>query len=347
MMNRALWTGVLAVLWASVAAAEPVVRVDCSRGEGINRALSRSPHEESLVVEIRGMCEENVVVARDRVTLRGSDPASDGIRALRGGDTLDAALTVKAELVTVENLTLTGGSSGLLASGVTLPFLTVRNSRLQGNASYGALLEGSSLVQFEDSSFSSNRTNAGAFDTSNFRCLRCTLSGDPASSGPNVLAFGDAYLLIAESQLTNGGVAAGGLTLIVDSSIAATPAGAALTAATPSRGSITRVQLTGPVTLREGANLRLFGVTQVLAAGSNLVEDGSFLRVGDASPAAGGPPSIASSLAGFSLRSFSNLSLTQTSRIDGSLSCSLGANAACVNPSRVSGTSNCAACPKP
>ena len=56
--------------------------VDCSKGDSITTAIERNPDAESVLVEIRGVCTEAVVIRRDNVTLRGADPAMDGVRGL-------------------------------------------------------------------------------------------------------------------------------------------------------------------------------------------------------------------------------------------------------------------------
>src|SRR5712691_11791438 len=91
---------------AHSAAARPVrVRVDCDRGERIRAALRRSADE--LVIEVRGMCDEDVLVERDKVTLHGASPDRDGIRSTLSG--AHAALMLRrSHDVVVENLKLTG-----------------------------------------------------------------------------------------------------------------------------------------------------------------------------------------------------------------------------------------------
>ncbi len=51
--------------------------VDCAKGQSINAALARS--RDAVVVEIRGMCAEDVVIERHRTVLRGRHPNQDGI----------------------------------------------------------------------------------------------------------------------------------------------------------------------------------------------------------------------------------------------------------------------------
>jgi hypothetical protein len=111
--------------------------------------------------------------------------------------------------------------------------------------------------------------------------------------------------------------------------------------------NLTRTQLSGHIVLSNGSNTQLFGVTQTLATPFNIVDNNSFIRIGDAPPAAGGPPSIPSSLLGFSVRGFSNGMLLQNSQINGNLNCTQGGNTFCAVPAKVTGSSNCALCPKP
>ncbi|HKO44120.1 MAG TPA: right-handed parallel beta-helix repeat-containing protein [Pyrinomonadaceae bacterium] len=329
------------------------VLVDCSKGHSINSALAQHPQARELVVEISGMCVENVVVTRDRVTLRGTDPANDGIEALLNADIANVAVWVReAQLVTIENLKLTGGFSGLLATNVTLTNLRVINCLLNDNRAYGAQLQ-NALIEAEDTTFSSNgNNNAGIFSGSRIQCTRCTFA-DPDGTGPlgnlrnNILAFTANRVLLFQSTLTNGGIVSDdSLILMTDSTVAAfVPGGLSVNAFGSSAVSMTRVQVSGNMIFTQGANAQLLGVTQT--SGLNSIDDSAFLRIGDASPATGGPPSIPSALRGFNLRNFAKATLLQTSMITGNLNCGQGADAFCTTPSNVSGVSNCSQCPNP
>lgn len=330
------------------------VTVDCNKGESINQALTKNPTVLNLTVEISGLCQENVVVTRDHVTLHGNDPVNDGIEALVNTEISDAALWIRqAQLVTVENLKLTGGYTGLLATNVSLANLRVINCHLDGNGAYGVQLQ-SSLIQATNSTFSSNgNINAGVFSGSRLECTGCTFA-DPQGVGPvgttraNVLAFGANRVLLTQCTLTNGGVTSDdSLILATDSTIAAfVPGGASISSFGSSAIALTRVQITGSMSFSQGSNVQLLGVTQ-LVPGLNQVDDSAYVRIGDASPATGGPPSIPSMVRGFSLRNFAKATLLQTSEINGNLSCTQGADAFCTTPGKVSGTSSCGLCPKP
>jgi hypothetical protein len=325
------------------------VTVNCNRGQSINKALSQPLNADILIVEIEGMCNENVVVTRDKVTLRGTSPTSDGIQAPANPmpTPRDAAVWVRgAQAVSIENLKLTGGSHGLVASDVSTPILRVVNSRLEGNVGFGALLF-DSISQFQDTVITSN----GGFSNvdlraSRFICVRCTFSN--SLGGLNLVAGGGSVITINESSLTDGSVnigdgSSGGIN---DSTIDARPSQPSLFVG-QSQIILRRTQVGGPMRFFGGSNVLLFGVTQTRNENENLADEASFVKIGDASPASGGPPSIPSTILGFRLRTFSNGVLQQNSQLNGTLNCSEGANTFCANPANVSGASSCALCPKP
>jgi hypothetical protein len=332
------------------------VKVDCAKKQTVGDALAQNQTAQSLTVEVSGLCKENVVVARDRVTLLGSDPETDGIEAADDEEPTDAAVWVRgAHHIVIENLKLTGGFSGLLATHVDLPSLILNNCRLEGNAAYGVQLQ-TSLVESHDTTFGPNgNINAALFGVSRLQCSNCTLA-DPQGAGPlgtsrlNLLAFGG-HALLDHSTLTNGGIqdSDAAFMSLTDSIVAGTePNGQSLNVA-GAGVNFTRVQVTGLMRFNQNSNADLFGVTQTPLTGgqTNFVDSSSFVRVGDASPEAGGPPSIPSSVRGFTLRNFGNLTLQQTSQLAGNLNCGFGANAFCQTPANVSGTSNCGLCVKP
>ena len=336
---------------AALAQMTATVNVDCTKGKSINKALDQHKNAQNLIVEIEGMCTENVIVTRDRVTLRGVNPSTDGIQAVSNVAPIDAALWVRgAHEVTIENLKLTGGFAGLLSTEVSTTHLRLVNSRLEGNSTYGALLQ-FSLMQAEDTVFSSNGNfNAGVF-ISRLECAGCTFSnplgvGALGSLRNNVIAQRSTVILSA-TALTSGGINLLDSFLGVTDSTIDAPAPDASVSGGQTIFNLTRVQVGGPMRFSQSSNALLLGVTQTPGGPANLVDDNSLVRIGDASPATGGPPSIASTVLGFSIQNFSNGSLIQTSQINGNLNCGPGANAFCANPANVSGTSNCALCPKP
>ncbi len=332
------------------------VRVRCNQGnqgKKINEALERHRNADILIIEVEGMCNENVIITRNRVTLRGTDPATDGIQAVFNTADIDAALWVKeAHEVTVENLKLTSGFIGLLATGASTPHLRVVNSRIEGNSRYGVNLE-ASLFEGEGATISNNGfINVASFQASRFQCTNCTIADPGAGIGANlrtnILNFGASSLVLNDSQLLNGGInSTNSVLTIADTTINGFMANGASLADSGGTGTLIRTTLSGHISLNSGSNLNFSGVAQTAAALANVADNQSYLRIADASPLGGGPPTIPSNILGFILRGFSTGVLIGASQITGSLNCSQGANQFCANPANISGTSNCALCPKP
>lgn len=366
--HQALWLFLLcacllmpAAPTPSVAARAPAatVKVNCDKGESVNKALAKQPDAASLLVEIDGMCKENVVVTRDRVTLRGTDPAADGIEATANVEQTDAAVWVRgAQLVNIENLKLTGGFTGLLATEVSIPHLRVNNCRLEGNVQWGAQLELALLVA-EDTIFGPNaRFSVGVFAGSRFECRGCTLTLSPTSTvRDNLLVLSGSQAILFDSALVNGGLNVGNSAAnFTDSSIEAFPGAVAVLAAGSSNVGLARTQVEGPMRFFGGTSAGLFGVTQTHGSSSgptpNSADDAAFVRIGNAAPACPAPPcapapSTPSNVLGFNLSNFSNASLINPSQVTGNFNCNLGANAVCPTPSNVSGTANCGLCVRP
>ena len=344
----------------SVVARAPTAteKVNCGKGESINKALARHPGAAALVVEVSGMCRENVVVTRDRVTLRGSDPATDGVEATADAEQTDAAVWVRdAQLVTIENLKLTGGFSGLLASNVGVPFLRLKNCRLEGNNQWGAQLE-LALLDAVDTTFGPNtRFSVGAFNGSRFGCAGCTLTLAPDSTTrDNILALGGSQVILFETSLVNGGINAGNSSVnLTDSSVQAFPGASAVVAGASSSLGFARTQVEGSFRLSTGTTANLAGVTQTVGpvpGPPNFAEDGAFVKIGSAPPPCPTPPCppgpfIHSNVLGFNLSNFANLSLIGPAQLTGNINCIFGANAFCQFPANVNGTANCQLCTKP
>lgn len=155
------------------------VAVDCAAGESINAALAKKADE--LIVEITGLCAEDVQVRRDRVTLRGSDPLVDGIQAVGTGDLFGAALLIReARFVTVENLKLTGGVRAGLRVENARRNVFATNCRFEGNGFWGVVAIGS-LVDIDDSVATGNGSGGLIASESSFiLCDNCTVFDNPA-----------------------------------------------------------------------------------------------------------------------------------------------------------------------
>jgi len=101
---------VLTAVWTlpGASAQSNTFTVDCNRGQKIATALAQGDFRKPLLINVRGTCVEFVTITRDRVTLRG-DPAAELVAPTQNTD----LVIIEARDVTLENLTLTGGSYGV------------------------------------------------------------------------------------------------------------------------------------------------------------------------------------------------------------------------------------------
>jgi hypothetical protein len=325
-------------------------KVNCAKGDSINAALASDLKAHSLTIEITGMCRENVVVTRDRVTLRGTDPAQDGIQAVENTELTDAAVWVRtAALARIENLTLTGGFSGLLGTNANLPSIQLTNCRLSGNRNFGIQLE-NSLANAADTAFegASSSIPAGIFLSSRLGCVRCTFTSAGSTAVMTVI---NGFAQIGQQSAFSGGPIRGeGSTInIADSTMASSSPGVPAINAISSSVILTRTEILGRMFFGQGTNTMLNGVTQTgIGMQPNEASFGSTVIIASAGQPTGGPPLIDTYLAHFTLSNFANLVLNQASTIDGDLICRTGSNAHCANPAgSVTGATNCGLCPKP
>jgi hypothetical protein len=124
------------------AEAQPIafrtVLVNCAvAGQTIANALRRQVVGGGLLVRISGACNEHVDIFRDDVILRGNPTAT-----INGPTTADATVGIdNARRVSLESLTITGGSDGVVGRGswFTLDTVTVQGAaRLGVVASFGS-----------------------------------------------------------------------------------------------------------------------------------------------------------------------------------------------------------------
>jgi parallel beta-helix repeat protein len=123
---------VLTAIWTlpSATAQANTFTVDCNRGQKLANALGQGDFRKPLVINVRGTCREFVTIARDNVTLRGN-PAAELVAPTQATD----LVIIEARGVTLENLTLTGGSYGVRNNqGLSL---TISNCVIQGTRSDG------------------------------------------------------------------------------------------------------------------------------------------------------------------------------------------------------------------
>jgi len=326
----------------STASAEPhPITVDCSRGPGIADALRRASsaaRPAARVIEIHGMCEEDVVLDLDGVTLRGTDPAVDGIRGVGSSeDPTTAVLTLSgASGASLENLAIAGGArNGLVLVGGSDAELT--NCRLADNGRYGLWLgQASRLVANATSIAGNGRGGMVVTDGSEITCVDCDVRDDALFA---VWAQLGARVVVRHSEIestTNWsviGYAASEISM-QDSSVAGAPYG--LVTRSHDGVRLTRVELNGAVWLDAKSSLELFDATQISNPRTNYVFKDSSVRLDHGSTLTG--PTL--------LEDFSTLSIRGQSAHAGDLYCSSASDAFCEDGLMVGGgVYGCPHCP--
>ena len=340
------------------------VGVDCSTGESINTALATSAEE--LTVEISGICTEEVIVDRGKVTLRGVNLDGDG-NPLDGiqGTGIDLSeppsfgnvlLIQEAELVTVENLRVTNGTrNGISINGFGVAEgVLLNNVHSENNAFWGLrIFRGRAFVN--DSVFSGSGfggANLGPY--SHLTCSHCTLLDNPnpgEGTALNVGTYSTANLRptsLGDSLLDGrNGVNCGTESRVDgrDSSI-----GGMRWALNSNNGcdvSMRRVTLNGSARANNGSTLSLNGVTQIALSPENSINqisNASFLRT-NCDPVPGGSTcETPTSLMGISFGTFSNGILFGNSSI-GDLQSDTVSDALCDGTESKNIPSSCSACP--
>lgn len=314
------------------------IAVDCAAGDSISKALEDKTDE--LIIEISGICAEEVYVTRSNVTLRGTDPTLDGIRPGPDEVSLNQALNLfGVHAVSIENLKITGGRIGL---SINRSFgIDVTNCRLEDNLFFGSILgTASASVDYIDTVVTGNGSTAiWVINGSFLRCTRCTVEDNGR----------DGFFLSQGSELTlrdstvEGWRAldlrGGSRVFTFGSSNTVTGLPVAIRARGTVSAELFAAAVDGRLELGQGSVLTLQpGSTHTNAGGAGVVSGGSQLIA-----------SSTSSLGGdLELRDFSQAVFPVGASISGSLSCSLGADAYCGDPpTAVGGTSDCGQCPKP
>lgn len=341
MSSRTLILGAIGCLALAATAGRAdttkTVVVDCAKGQKIAQALEEKADE--LIVEIHGICEEEVQVRRSNVTLRGSDPDVDGIRPGPDEPLKQALNLFGVHLVAIENLELSGGRVGL---GINSSFgLNINNCRIRNNDTVGFILgTASGSVDLIDSQVTGNGgSGIWVANGSALRCTGCTVE-DNGVFRPGIQVTQGSELTLTNSlveafrgvDLTGGSRLSGGS----GSTILGLPW------AVRSRGmasvQLAGATLDGRLDLREGSTTELSGVSHTNLAPAGRLLGGSTLILKGGSTLGGD----------LDLSEVSQAMFQSGTSLAGSLTCSLGADAFCEDPpGSIGGVSDCDRCPKP
>ncbi len=174
-----------------------VVTVDCAAGDTIADALTKAKAGKPLIVDIFGVCTENVTITKDDVTLSGG-----------GTGTVDGQITIDgARRVVIDGLTVTGLGSGIEARANAA--VTVRNSMIVNNTIHGIDVRQGAFVLIDGNTIRLNgHCEVLVRDSGNVRMLNNTVESDqpkPSSCNALVGAFRDARIRMRGGNSITGG----------------------------------------------------------------------------------------------------------------------------------------------
>lgn len=214
---------------------ESTTSVDCTdpdpgKHDSINTALLTAG--DALIIDISGICHEDVDIRRDNVTLIGTDRDLDGIRAVDTEDPFGAAVRVRdARSVRLENLQITGGTFTGLEVQDTLGRNDVVNCRIEANGSRGIHIV-SSFLFITDTVIRGNGTTVGLGRglqvgfASSFSCDGCTIENNhPGGNDVGIYA-----LRGGTGSVFNGSTVSARYALVTDAAGLVTCTDSALTA---------------------------------------------------------------------------------------------------------------------
>lgn len=158
-----------------------VVVVDCDKGKSLQDTLDSN--DDPLVIEIQGLCFENVTVRRrDGLTIRGTDPLFDGIRGMASDPLPRGVLDIRySDQIRIENLSMnaTPPDGPFAALNVEQSNVIVEDCQIDGNARRGANIRGSSEFQGFGLTLSDNgQDGLGANRSSTAFCTGCWLENN-------------------------------------------------------------------------------------------------------------------------------------------------------------------------
>lgn len=240
------------------------VKVNCTKGESINDAINKNLG--NVIVEITGICNEDVIVSYDNVTLKGTDPNQDGIRGVGGvigpGDVAGFAVVLARNCLNfkMENLSIIDGKhNGVRINDVNQA--DINNCKFLNNENYGVVSDSATFIN--NSTFASARGIAGFGTPAFLSCTNCTINATASSA---VLANEGGVVI-----LDGGSVSGPGFTVL----------SAAAGDLTITNGNITGTTTNAIPVICSGAFLSITGTTTIQATQYAIgVGDGGELAAG-------------------------------------------------------------------
>ncbi len=147
----------LAGFVATSAHAKPPIQVNCNTGKTIQAAVNSAKSGDTIFIS--GICEEDVSITKDDITLSGNKSEDACDKADPGGTgTIDGTVTVDGVRARIEFLTITGSGGGVDIINRANAHLTCND--ISGNEAEGVGVVRSSNAVLRDNTVSGNGTRA-------------------------------------------------------------------------------------------------------------------------------------------------------------------------------------------
>ena len=255
--TSAILLGIGLTVASLVASAQQVFTVACSAGETINGALARGDSRKPVTIQVSGTCTENVVIARDDVTLLAMGAS------VSAADPSRPTILVQGSRVAVSFFGVTGGSDAIAVNGGD--GVTIQNVTLQGATRYGLYIAHGSAA-LNNSNITGNG-EAGIF----LRVADTRVTGGQifGNTGPGIEAVRNSSASISDNTISNntgGGILFDtGSTLTMGGGTIGPSPGHGLELATHSNANLTNVAISGN---GAGGVLLDAGSTAVISGGT-------------------------------------------------------------------------------
>ena len=234
--TRAILLGIGLTVSSLVASAEQVFTVACTAGETINGALARGDSRKPVTIQVSGTCTENVVIARDDVTILGM---AAGVSA---ADPSRPTIWVQGTRVVVGGLAVNGGLHAIEVSGGNAV-------TIQSVALYGATANGLYVVNGAATVTDSSITNSGEAGILLRDAAARVIDGQIfGNMGPGIHAVRNSGASTYETTIRNNAVGIlfdTGSTVVMNGDTIGPNAGRGLELATHSNANLTDVTISG------------------------------------------------------------------------------------------------------
>ncbi|MEI6244928.1 MAG: hypothetical protein WCQ64_07755 [Acidobacteriota bacterium] len=275
------------------------IRVDCTHGGSIMRALERYPeHTDRITIEISGLCQEAVVISR-KVLIRGTDPATDGITGPTALPTTTTALvnvhgvagfgaTPGFEVVRFEHLSITNSPN--LGLAVNTAQLGMTDVTISGHINQAMLSFPGGSIYADHVRIIDNHNIGLNAAGGRINCSDCELTNNNPGGGPAAVsqAAGVAQLLNATITGRNGVQSMYGGTFQISGGTINVQTRAVNAQLAGQVQLQTDVQLTGSVVcsvqsfidVRRGTGTNGFTQLSTASGGTNLITNGCVMLAG-------------------------------------------------------------------